>query len=329
MEIADLKKMSISAFILAAGKGSRMLPLTSDIPKPMLPILNKPIISHSIERLLRAQISDIGIIIGKNDQIIPSYVKNRYPDLNLCFIKQGKALGTAHAVLQIQDHLTTKNFIAIAGDSLFSSSFLKQLGETHLKEENDITLALEKMEFELMRESSTVDYRNGRVFEVREKPQTPAEILSDLNSAALYIFSDSIFNIIEGIKKTIRGEYELVTAINKTIQFGGRVGGRLTERVCHISTIRDLWRFNLKFLHEKLKGKVNGNLIGKNVTIKEAAIVKNSVLGDNSYIKKGVVLNHCVVLPDTTIDCSYENSLIKSEYIESFNDNTQVLPNQG
>jgi dTDP-glucose pyrophosphorylase len=292
----------------------------------MLPILNKPIIFHSIESLLKAQISDIGIIIGKNDQIIPSYISNSFPDLNPCLIKQEKALGTAHAVLQVQDHLTTKDFLVIAGDSLFSSPFLKQLGETHLKKENDITLALERMEFELMRESSTVDYRNGRVFEVCEKPQTPAEILSDLNSAALYIFSDSIFNIIKGITKSIRGEYELVTAINKTIQLGGQVGGLLTERVCHISTTRDLWRFNLKFLYEKLEGEVNGNLIGKNVTIKESAIVKNSILGDNSLIKKGVVLNHCVVLPDTTIDRNYENSLIKSDYIESFNSNNQFPP---
>lgn len=275
---------------------------------------------------MKAQISDIGIIIGKNDHVIPLFINKHFPDLNPCFIEQEEALGTAHAVLQVQDHLNTTNFLVIAGDSLFSPSFLKQLGETHLKEENDITLALEKMDFDLMRESSTVGYKNGRVFEVREKPQTPAEILSDLNSAALYIFSDSIFDIIKGIKKSIRGEYELVEAINKTIQLGGQVGGLLTERVCHISTIRDLWRFNLKFLSEKFKGEVNGNLIGDNVTIMESAIVKNSILGDSSYIKKGVVLNHCVVLPNTTIDRSYENSLIKSNFIVSFNDDIQFPP---
>jgi glucose-1-phosphate thymidylyltransferase len=315
--------MRISAFILAAGKGTRMLPFTSETPKPLLPILNKPIIFHSIERLLKAQISDIGVIIGKNDQVIPSYVKGNFPDLNSCFIKQEKALGTAHAVLQVQDYLTTKDFLVIAGDSLFSSSFLKQLSETHFKEENDITLALEKMEFDLMRESSTVDYRNGRVFEVREKPQSPAEVLSDLNSAALYIFSDSIFKIIKCIKKSKRGEYELVTAINKTIHSGGQVGGLLTKRVCHISTSRDLWRFNLKFLQEKLYGEANGNLIGKDVTIMEPAIVKNSILGDHSLVRKGVVLNHCVVLPNTIIDRSYKNSLISPDYIESFKDNKE------
>jgi glucose-1-phosphate thymidylyltransferase len=312
--------MKISAFILAAGKGTRMYPFTSETPKPMLPLLNKPLIFHSVERLLKAHISDIGVVVRKGDQIIPSYINTTFPNLNPCFIIQEKALGTAHAVLQVQDYLTSKNFIVIAGDSLFSSSFLIQLGKTHLKEENDITLALEKMDFDLMKESSTVDYRNGRVFEVREKPQTPTEVLSDLNSAALYTFSESIFDVIKDIKKSERGEYELVTAINKTIHQGGQVGGILTERVCHISTIRDLWRFNLKFLHETLKGEINGNLVGTNVTIKKSSIIKNSILGDNSHVEKGVVLKNCVVLPHTTIERSYENALIKSDYIEIFKD---------
>ena len=286
----------------------------------MLPILNKPIIFHSIERLIKAQISDIGIIIGKNDQVLPSYINTTFPDLNPCFVKQEEPLGTAHAVLQVQDHLTTDQFLVIAGDSLFSPSFLKQLYETHLKEDNAITLALEKMEFDLMRVSSTVDYRNGRVYEVREKPQTPEEILSDLNSAALYMFSNSIFNVIKGIKKSIRGEYELVTAVNKTISMGGQVGGVLTERVCHISTTRDLWRFNLEFLHETLKGDINENLIGTNVIIRESADVRNSILGNHSIVEEGVVLRNCVVLPHTAIENSHKDALIKSNYAEYFND---------
>ncbi|MFX0122799.1 MAG: sugar phosphate nucleotidyltransferase [Candidatus Hodarchaeota archaeon] len=310
--------MRIPAFILAAGKGTRMYPFTSDTPKPMLPILNKPIIFHLIKRFLKAHISDIGVIIAENDQITSSYVNTTFPDLNPSFIIQEKALGTAHAVLQIQDYLTSKNFLIIAGDSLFSSTFLKQLGKTHLENKNDITLTLEKMEFDLMRESSTVDFRNGRVLEVREKPQTPMEILSDLNSAALYAFSESIFDVIKNIQKSTRGEYELVTAINKTIHQGGQVGGVLTERVCHISTSYDLWRFNLKFLDETLKKEVNGNLIGKNVTIMKSANIRNSILGDNSLVQQGVVLENCVVLPHTTIDRTYKNALIKADYVEIF-----------
>jgi NDP-sugar pyrophosphorylase family protein len=313
--------MDISAYILAAGKGTRLLPFSQRIPKPMLPLLNKPLIYHSIERLLKAGIANIGIVIKSEDHIITSEVQKAFPDLNTLFIVQKEALGTGHAVLQTKEHLTTEHFLVVAGDSLFSASYLTRLYETHLIENNAITLSLEKMEFKLMKTSSTVDYRNGRVWEVREKPQNESEVLSNLNSAALYVFSKSIFDILKNINKSKRGEFELATAINETIHTKGRVGGVITQRVCHISTPYDLWRFNLQFLCETDIGKVKGNIIGKNVRIDESAIIQNSVLGDNSIVKEGVSITNSVILPETVVDQDYENSLVQSDYSKNFRPN--------
>ncbi len=317
--------MYSSAFILAAGKGTRLSPFSQTLPKPMLPLLNKPLLFHSIERFLTAGIRNIGVVINKDDQLIPSEVKKAFPDLDVNFIVQERALGTAHAVLQVEKYLTTKNFLIIAGDSLFPASYLTRLSEVHRKEQNDITLSLERMEIDLMRESSTVDYRNGRVLEVREKPQTPAEVLSDLNSAALYIFSKSIFNVLKEIEKTNRDEYELATAVNETIRQGCRVGGLITKRVCHISTSQDLWHFNLILLHETNKGKVHGNMIGKNVYIDSSAVIVNSILGDSSVVERGVTLKNSVILPNTIVDRNYENSLVKPGYFECFTNKRQSL----
>jgi glucose-1-phosphate thymidylyltransferase len=310
--------MTVSAFILAAGKGKRMFPFSRNIPKPMLPIINKPIIFHTIERFLQAGIHQIGIVVQKEDKIIPLRISEAFPDLDPIFIIQKESLGTAHAVLQIQEFVTTDNFLAIAGDSLFSPSFLEKLVSTHLNENNTITLSLEKMRFELMKYSSTVDYRNGRVWKVREKPQTKSEVLSDLNSAALYIFSKSIFSILPHLEKTERGEYELTTAINKTIQANKRVGGVETQRVCHISTPSDLWRYNLQFLSKKRLGKKEENLIGKKVKIAKSAKVENSVLGDNTVVISGVNLKNSVVLPNTTIKEDFENSLVQKDFYLKF-----------
>jgi glucose-1-phosphate thymidylyltransferase len=310
--------MTLSAFILAAGKGTRLYPFSLNIPKPMLPLNNKPIIYHSIERLLKAGIVDIGIVIRKDDHIIPSYIRETFPDFRSSFIVQEEALGTAHAVLQVKKYVSTENFLVIAGDSLFSASYLRKLSKVHLEEDNAITLSLEKMDFDLMQQSSTVDYRDGRVWKVREKPETPADVLSDLNSAALYIFSQSFFSTLEDMTKTKRGEYELVTAINKNIHQGDRVGGLITKRVCHISTSYDLWRFNLQFLNRTQNNKVNGNIIGNNVCFDDSSIIKNSILGNNCVISKGVTLKNCVVFPNTSIDQNFENSLVKSDYYECY-----------
>ena len=310
--------MTFSAFILAAGKGTRLHPFSLNIPKPMLPIINKPIIFHSIKRLLKAGIANIGVVIRKNDHIIPSYIRKTFPELQSPFIVQEEALGTAHAVLQVKKCVSTENFLVIAGDSLFSASYLRKLRELHMEENNEITLSLEKMEFNLMRYSSTVDYRDGRVWKVLEKPETPADVLSDLNAAALYIFSSSFFSTLEDVPKSKRGEYELISAINNNIRKGERVGGLITKRVCHISTSYDLWRFNLQFLKRTKKNKINGNIIGENVSLDDSTIIENTILGNNSVISKGVALKNCVIFPNTTVDQNFENSLVKSNYYECY-----------
>ena len=143
-----MKKKRISAFILAAGRGTRMGPFSHDVPKPMLPLLNNPIIFHSLNRLLKAGFKDFGIIIHNDDLIIPPYVKKRFPTLNPKFIIQKEPLGTGHAVLQIEQNLNVENFLVIAGDSLFPVIFLKQLVVKHLKDNNAITLSLEEMNFD-------------------------------------------------------------------------------------------------------------------------------------------------------------------------------------
>jgi NDP-sugar pyrophosphorylase family protein len=314
----DLVEMSISAYILAAGKGKRLLPFTTHIPKPMLPIINKSIIHYSIDHLLLAGYEKIGIVISKGDTIIPQFIQQYFPHLNPEYIVQEAALGTANAVLQIKSNLETNNFLVIAGDSLFTAKYLQTLGKTHIKEENVITLSLEKMKFDLMQFSSTVEYHDGRVWRMREKPATPAEVLSDLNSSALYIFSKSIFKTLQGIKKSERDEYELATAINKTIDEGLRVGGVITNRVCHVSNSRDLWHFNMQFLQEDPNRDSNGNVIGQNASFSDASTIENSVIGDNVTINGGLTIKNSVIMPNTKIERDFANAIVQKGYFEIF-----------
>lgn len=310
--------MSISAFILAAGKGTRLLPFSESIPKPLLPILNKPLLEHSLLRLINAGIDIIGIIISKQENQIPTYIQRNFPDFGINFIVQEKPLGTAHAVLQIEKQLSTEDFLVIAGDSLFSSKFIKKLAKIHQKDINAITLSLEYMNFEQMRYSSTVEYQNGRVWQIREKPETPEQVLSKYNSSAFYAFKSGIFDILKGIEKSRRDEYEIATAINQTITQGHRVGGVITKRVCHISTPFDLWWHNMQFLSRTKKLAKNRNIIGSNVEIDASSTIKNSIIGDNTEVKQNLNINHTVVLSNSTIDRNYRNSLVKTPHFQEF-----------
>ncbi|MHA1972039.1 MAG: sugar phosphate nucleotidyltransferase [Candidatus Hodarchaeales archaeon] len=315
--------MNFPVFILAAGRGTRLRPLTDSCPKPMLPLLNKPIIVHSIERLVEAGLNEIYIVIGSKDTIISNTINKLFPKLNIKYIIQEKALGTADAVLQVKKKVEPEQFMVIAGDSLFPVKTLVEMKEKHMKEGNTITLSLERMDFELMRYSSTVDYRDGRVWQIREKPETIHEVLSEYNSAALYVFSKQIFNEIEKIEPSKRNEYELASAINEVIKKNKRVGGVITERVCHISTLYDLWYQNLLFL--KRKGKRN-NYIGENVLFSKRSAVDNCVIGSFSEISGNIALKNCVIMPKTHINRNYINSLISNNFYKTFDENNSIEP---
>ena len=211
-----------------------------------------------------------------------------------------------------------KDFLVIAGDSLFSADSIKNLVSVHKKECNSATLALEKMDFEQMRHSSTVKFNKGRVWDIREKPQTKNEVMSNLNSAAMYIFSHSIFNELKDIQMSIRNEYELASAIKMIINKDLRVGGSIVSRVVHISNSFDLWRFNQEFLNNLSDLDINGNLIGEDVTIANNVKVVNSIIGNHSQILKNVEIINSVILPNSVVNKSYRNSLVLSDHAETF-----------
>lgn len=310
--------MDFPAIILAAGKGTRMFPFSQKYSKPLFPILNKPLIVHSIEQLLAAGFLEIIVVISKNENLIQSTLSQYFPTLDITYVIQSEALGTGHAVLQTKNYFTADSFLVQAGDSLFYQSTISEMREKHLSEENTITLSLEEMPFKLMRHSSTVDYREGQIWQIKEKPESEVEILSNYNSSALYIFSRSIFNALQTISRSERNEYELATAINAVINKGKRVGGVITKRVFHLSTPYDCWHLNMKFLQEQGAKK---NWIGKNVNIAVLCKIESSVIGDNCEVQSGVNLRNCVVLPNTIVKESHTNALLEFEYHQSFLEN--------
>ncbi len=318
MRSAESETLEISAFILAAGRGTRLYPYSQTINKPLLPILNKPLIIHSIERFLKVGIENIGIVIKGEEQQIPILLQNEYPKINFEYIIQNVPLGTGHAVLQIENRVKTENFIVVAGDSLFPTKFLRNICLLHQKSQNSATLALEEMNFEKMRHSSTVDYHNEQVWAIREKPKTEDEVLSNLNSAACYVFSSAIFTSLKQIEKSKRKEYELTSAINHLIKREMIVGGNIASQVHHISNSYDLWKLNLDFLYKMKSRSVYGNLIDEEARINTTAELLNSIVGAKSTIGKNVKLEKTVVLPNSIVNKNYKNSLVLSEHAETF-----------
>ncbi|MSR71074.1 MAG: nucleotidyltransferase family protein [Candidatus Taylorbacteria bacterium] len=115
------------AIILAAGKGTRMIPLTSSIPKPLVEVRGKSILNHIIDAFPKS-IKEIIIVLGYKGDLIRSHLRKHYTGQTFVFIKQKELLGTAHAVLQTK-HLfkdEKERFFIVYGDAFTTKEEIKK-----------------------------------------------------------------------------------------------------------------------------------------------------------------------------------------------------------
>ena len=104
--------------ILAAGEGNRMHPLTFTRPKVMLPIANRPILEWNLINAINAGMKDFVFVIGQKSEIVRNYFGNGEKwDVNINYINQGKALGTAHAIGMVEKFVD--DFAVLCGDTIF------------------------------------------------------------------------------------------------------------------------------------------------------------------------------------------------------------------
>ena len=92
----------MKAVILAAGKGTRMLPLTENIPKVLVPIADKPFLWYLLKNLQKAGITEFGLIVGYKRELIRDFIKHEKIE-GITFIEQNKQLGTGHALMQAKE----------------------------------------------------------------------------------------------------------------------------------------------------------------------------------------------------------------------------------
>jgi mannose-1-phosphate guanylyltransferase len=182
----------MKAMVMAAGLGTRLRPLTREIPKPLVPVANRPIMEH----ILRGLAADgLGEVIA-NLHWFPDTIRDRFGDgsasgVELTYSYEEKLLGTAGGVRNVRDYFGTDSFVVMAGDALTDID-LKALMRTHEESGWIATLAVKPV-------TNTTEYgvvvtgSDGRVQGFQEKPD-PAEALSDLANCMIYVLEPEIFD---------------------------------------------------------------------------------------------------------------------------------------
>ena len=191
----------MQAVLLVAGKSTRTYPLTLSRPKPLLPIINKPLIKHSLDQLV-GLFDEVILIVGYRADMIEKALGNEYKGIKLRYQEQKKQLGTGHAVLQARPFITGK-FLALNGDDLFDREDLAKL----------IRFEFGALVKRIADPSQYGVYEVDEYNKVLNLVEKPKEFIGDLANIGCYVLPTEIFDIIENTPVSERGEIEITSSI--------------------------------------------------------------------------------------------------------------------
>jgi NDP-sugar pyrophosphorylase family protein len=208
------------AVLLAAGRGTRLGPLTERVPKPLLSVAGRPIIVHILDGLFKAGIRDVTIVTGYLAEKLEAELGNGAGSgMELRYVRQESLDGTAHALALARDHLGDSRFFVGWGDILVRPENFRAI--VRAARLADAAIAVNEVDDPSPGAAVYVD--DAMVVQrIVEKPP-PGTSTTHWNNAGLAILGPDIWPHIEALAPSARGEYELPRAVASLVASGARV----------------------------------------------------------------------------------------------------------
>lgn len=304
----------MKALVLSGGKGTRLRPLTYTIPKQLIPIANKPILSYVMEHIREAGIEDVGVVVSpETGRQIQEALEKSWFDLRFTYIQQAEPLGLAHAVKVSRDYLGDDPFVMYLGDNLIGDGIAGFI-EGFRSAQAEAAILLKEVEDPRMFGVAEVD-KEGRIRRLVEKPEVPQ---SNLALVGVYGFTPAIHEAISEIKPSRRGELEITDAIQRMLEKGQVVQSILLQS-WWLDTGKkdDLLEANRVVLDEWTSRKIHGVVDGSSrimgrVVLEEGAFVARSEVRGPVIIGAGTVVEDAFIGPFTSVGqrCTIKNSAL-------------------
>ena len=208
-----------TAVLLAAGKGTRMLELTNELPKPMLAVQGRPILLHIVDGLRAAGVTRFLIVVGYRAEVVREFFGDGSKlGVAIEYITQEVQDGTGRVVELARDFAGSDPFVLSYGDILVDPANYSRLVTPG---EAEALISVKHNPGEIAKGGAVFVNERFELTDLREKP-APGEPTSPWYNAGIYTFRPSIFEFTARLEKSPRGEYELTDAI-RALALSGRV----------------------------------------------------------------------------------------------------------
>ncbi|WP_298402751.1 glucose-1-phosphate thymidylyltransferase [uncultured Chloroflexus sp.] len=308
----------MKGLVLSGGKGTRLRPITYTSAKQLVPVANKPVLFRVIEAIRDAGITDIGIVIGDTGDEIRAAVGNgRRWGVKITYIPQEAPLGLAHAVKISRDFLGDDRFVMFLGDNCIQggiSPLIEQFGRSDYNAQIVLKKVADPRSFGVAELDD-----DGRIIRLVEKPREPK---SDLALVGIYMFDHHVFEAVEAIRPSARGELEITDAIQWLVSHGYNVYPYIHEGWWIDTGKKDDMLEANRLVLDEMEPSVQGyvdrdsQLIGK-VIIEPGAEIINSTIRGPAIIGEHTRIVNAYVGPFTSIyhhchieECEIEHSIV-------------------
>jgi glucose-1-phosphate thymidylyltransferase len=303
--------------ILAAGKGSRLYPVTHIIPKPLLPMANRPTLHYAFDRLKEMGITDICIVVGENENQMREALKDGSDyGIKLSYVKQTEPKGLAHAVGFAKDFVGDDSFVLYLGDAIYGSGFTefaKRFQESGCANLNIVKPVDDPTRF------GVANVEGERIVKLVEKPKNPE---SNLAMAGMYFFGPQIWRVLPDLPPSARGEYEITDAIQVLIDQGETVLAGVYNDVwfdtgtldSYLETSAFLTKGQNLFENAEVRGNVGQQVvIGSGATV-ECESIEDSVVLPGAKVQVKGAIRHAILGGPVSSEGSIENTILHGDY---------------
>lgn len=313
----------MKAVVLAAGRGTRLRPLTLTRPKHLVQVGGRPIIDHVLEALREAGIADVVFIVNYMADLLQDHLGDgTRHGMRFEYAVQKQLRGTADAA-SFAEPFVKEDFLLTYGDWLTTSDAIRTVLHFHEKERPTATMAVVPVEDP--EHYGIVELDNSHVKRIVEKPK-PDQAPSNLANAGVYILSKDIFDAIKRTKSSPRGELEITDSLSLLLNAGQRIEASelSTSDMFDVGLLWDLFEAN-RWVLEKMKPSMNGHIEDGARIMGPAVIEDGSRIRSGAYIEGPVFVGkdsdigpNCFIRPYTSISrnvrignaCEIKNSII-------------------